>query len=81
MLREKHRQLQEYLATRPRMRAAARVLPFFAIGPISGPLVAGIVFNLKDRRPVLASLYAVLLVQYVVLLPVVVAKMGLNLII
>lgn len=80
MLREKYRQLQEYLATRPRLRGVARVLPFFAIGPISGPLVAGIVFNLKGGRPVLAGLYAVALAEYVVLLPVMVAKMGLNLI-
>ncbi len=80
MLREKYRQLQDYLAARPRLRGVARVLPFFAIGPISGPLVAGIVFNLKDGRPFLAGLYAFALVQYVVLLPVLVAKMGLSLI-
>jgi hypothetical protein len=80
MLREKYQQLQGYLEARPRLRGVARVLPFFAIGPISGPLVAGIVFNLKDGRPVLAGLYAVALVQYVVLLPVLVAKMGLSLI-
>ncbi len=80
MLRERYRQLQEYLATRPRLRGVARVLPFFAIGPISGPLVAGIVFNLKDGRPVLAGLYSIALLEYVVLLPAVVAKLGLNLI-
>lgn len=80
MVREKYQQLQEYLSTRPRLRGAARVLPFFAIGPISGPLVAGVVFNLKDGRPVLAGLYAVALAEYVVLLPLLVAKMGINLI-
>ena len=51
-----------------------------AIGPISGPLIAGVVFHLKDGRPVLAGLYAVALVEYVVLLPTLVAKMGMNLI-
>lgn len=79
-MRQKHQQLKEYLSTRPRLRGAARVLPFFAIGPISGPLVAGIVFNLKDRRPVLAGLYAIALVEYVVLLPTLVTKLSLNLI-
>jgi hypothetical protein len=55
-----------------------RLAPFFLIGPISGPLVAGVVFNLRGGRPILAGLYAILLVQYVVLLPALVAKLGLK---
>jgi hypothetical protein len=55
-----------------------RLAPFFLIGPISGPLVAGVVFNLRGGRPVLAGLYALLLLQYVILLPALVAKLGLN---
>ena len=56
-----------------------RLAPFFLIGPISGPLLAGVVFNLRGGRPVLAGLYAVALVEFVVLLPVVTARLGLNL--
>ncbi len=57
-----------------------RLAPFFLIGPISGPLVAGIVFNWRDGRPVLASLYAIALVEYAFLLPALVAKLGLRLV-
>lgn len=57
-----------------------RLAPFFLIGPISGPLLAGVVFNLREGRPVLAGLYAVALVEFIVLLPVVTAHMSLNLI-
>lgn len=57
-----------------------RLAPFFIVGPISGPLLAGVVFNLRDGRPVLAGLYAIALVEYVTLLPALVAKLGLNLV-
>ncbi len=57
-----------------------RLAPFFLIGPISGPLVAGIVFNWRDGRPVLATLYAIALVQYAFLLPALIAKLGLRLV-
>ena len=56
-----------------------RVAPFFLIGPISGPLVAGVVFNLREGRPILAGLYAIALVEFVVLLPLVTAHLGLKL--
>jgi hypothetical protein len=55
-----------------------RIAPFFLAGPISGPLLAGVVLNLKDGRPVLAGMYAVLLAQYALLLPAMVAKLGLE---
>jgi hypothetical protein len=56
-----------------------RLAPFFIIGPISGPLLAGIVFNFREGRPVLASLYAVALAEFVVLLPWVTTALGLKL--
>lgn len=57
-----------------------RLAPFFLAGPISGPLLAGVVLNLKEGRPVLASLYAVALTEVVVFLPLITAKLGLNLV-
>ena len=53
-----------------------RLAPFFLIGPISGPLVAGVVFNIRGGRPVLAGLYAVALVEFIVLLPVLTVSIG-----
>lgn len=57
-----------------------RLAPFFLLGPITGPLVAGVVFNFREGRPVLATLYAVALVEITLLLPVVVGVLGLKLI-
>ncbi len=62
------------------MQRLRRLAPYFLIGPISGPLLAGVVINFREGRPVLGSLYAVLLAQYVVLLPAVTAKLGIRLI-
>lgn len=56
-----------------------RLAPFFLVGPISGPLLAGVVFNFRDGRPVLGSLYAVALVEFLFLLPAVTSKLSLNL--
>ena len=47
--------------------AAKRVAPFLLLGPISGPLVAGVVLNYRDGRRVLAAMYAVLLVELTLL--------------
>src|SRR5688572_10670229 len=47
-----------------------RLAPFFIVGPISGPLLAGVVLNFQAGRPVLGGLYAVALTQYTLLLPV-----------
>jgi len=52
-----------------------RIAPYLLLGPISGPLLAGVVINYRDGRKVLAGLYAVALVQYFVLLPSLVAKL------
>jgi hypothetical protein len=49
------------------------------IGPISGPLVAGIVINWRDGRPGLAAMYGFFLLNYAIFLPVVTAKLGLSL--
>lgn len=62
------------------MSRLRRLAPFFLIGPISGPLLAGVIFNWRDGRPLLSGLYAILLVQYVLLLPTLVAKLGLRLV-
>ena len=51
-----------------------RLAPYFLLGPVSGPLVAGIVHNFRDGRPVLGGMYAVLLLEFVYLLPVLSAK-------
>ena len=57
-----------------------RLAPFFLLGPISGPLAAGVVFNLREGRPVLAAMYAIALVELTLLLPVIVGAYGLQLI-
>lgn len=56
-----------------------RLAPYFIVGPISGPLLAGVVINFREGRPVLGALYAIALAQYTLLLPGVTAKLGLNL--
>lgn len=61
------------------MATFKRLAPYFLIGPISGPLLAGVVFNLKAGRPILATLYTIALAQYVILLPALVAKLSADL--
>jgi hypothetical protein len=56
-----------------------RIAPFFLAGPISGPLLAGVVLNFRNGRPVLGSLYAILLAELTVYLPLITAKLGLHL--
>ena len=56
-----------------------RVAPFLLLGPVTGPLVAGVVFNFREGRPVLGSLYAILLVMLTIYLPLITARLGLNL--
>ena len=57
-----------------------RLAPFFLVGPISGPLLAGVMFNFRGGRPVLGALYAIALAEYVLLLPSLAAKLSLRLI-
>lgn len=55
-----------------------RLAPYFIIGPISGPLLAGVVHNFQNGRPVLATMYMVALVECAIALPLLVAKLGVN---
>jgi hypothetical protein len=55
-----------------------RVAPFLVLGPITGPLVAGVLINLRERRLFLAFLYAVALAEASFLLPYIAARMGLH---
>jgi hypothetical protein len=57
-----------------------RLAPYFLIGPVSGPLVAGVVFNLREGRPFLATLYGIALVEYIFLLPAITVRLGLRLV-
>ncbi len=52
--------------------------PFLLAGPISGPLLAGAVLNAREGRLVLAALYAVAFLEVSILLPYVVASLGLK---
>ena len=56
-----------------------RVAPFLLIGPISGPLAAGVYFNLREGRPVLAGLYAIALIEIAITLPLITVHLGLRL--
>jgi hypothetical protein len=47
----------------------ARLAPFFVLGPISGPLAAGVVLNFRDGRPILAALYGLTLTLWLTLAP------------
>ncbi len=59
------------------MKRWARVAPFLLIGPVSGPLLAGVIFNFREGRPVLGSLYAIALVEFIILLPALTVHFGL----
>jgi hypothetical protein len=56
-----------------------RLAPYFLAGPISGPLLAGVVINFRGGRPVLGSLYAIALAEITICLPIIVAHLGLRL--
>ena len=59
-------------------RKVRRLAPFFLAGPISGPLLAGAVLNFKEGRPVLGALYAIALAEFTIFLPLITAKLGLQ---
>lgn len=61
------------------MERFKRLAPFFIVGPVSGPLLAGVVLNLRGGRPVLSGLYAIALVEYTLLLPAITTKLSLEL--
>jgi hypothetical protein len=56
------------------------IAPYLLLGPISGLLVYGAVYNFRDGRPIIAGLYGVALVAFSIGLPYVVAVMGWRLI-
>ena len=60
------------------MRGFGCLAPFFIFGPVSGPLLAGVVFNLRGGRPFLAGLYAIALVEFTFGLPYLIARLGVN---
>jgi hypothetical protein len=60
------------------MTRLRRLAPYLIIGPISGPLLAGVVTNFRAGRPLLGALYALALVEYLVLLPIVAARLDLR---
>jgi hypothetical protein len=62
------------------MMRLKRIAPYLLLGPISGPLVAAITRNFRNGHPILGGLYAILLVQYTILLPAVAVSMGIKLI-
>lgn len=62
------------------MSRLKRLAPYFLVGPISGPLLAGVVINYQGGRPVLSSLYMIALIQYALLLPAMTAKLSLLLV-
>lgn len=47
-----------------RASALRRLAPYLLLGPVSGPLTAGVVNNLRGQRPFLASMYGFLLVTW-----------------
>ncbi len=57
-----------------------RLAPYFVFGPVSGPLLAGVVINFRGGRPILAALYAIALAEFTFGLPYLVARLGLRLI-
>lgn len=55
-----------------------RLAPYFLAGPISGPLLAGVVINFQRGNRLLGGLYGVALVQVTFLLPAIAAKLSLK---
>lgn len=63
------------LVSKMRGEGVLRLAPYFVLGPVSGPLTAGVVVNYRDGRPVLASLYGLLLGLWVVVAPLETAQL------
>jgi hypothetical protein len=57
----------------PRAPAWRRLGPYLILGPVSGPLTAGVVNNLRGGRPFLASMYGFLLASWLFFGPLEVA--------
>lgn len=61
------------------MKTWKRIAPLLLLGPVSGPLVAAIAVNFRNGRPFLGSLYVILLLQFIFLLPALAVHMGVRL--
>jgi hypothetical protein len=57
-----------------------KIAPYLLLGPISGLLVYGAVYNFRDGRPIIAGLYGAALVAFSLGLPYLVAVLGWKLI-
>ena len=64
-------------------KALVRVAPFLIAGPITGPFLAGVYYNWREGRRFLAGLYALAVVEALILAPLFAAqladKLGFNL--
>jgi hypothetical protein len=59
----------------PIRKTLGKVAPYLVLGPVSGPLTAGVVVNLRGGRPFLAGLYGFLLASWLFLAPVEAAQL------
>jgi hypothetical protein len=57
------------------MKKLSRWAPYAILGPITGPLTWRLRCSLKERRPLLATLYVVAIAEAYVLLPVILAHL------
>jgi hypothetical protein len=57
------------------MRRSHAWIAYAALGPLSGPLVAGVVRNWRNGHRVLAGLYVVAMAEAIVLMPVVLERL------
>jgi len=60
------------------MSRVRRLAPYFLLGPLTGPFVAGVVINLQRGNRVLAGLYCVAVFETVFLLPPIVVALGID---
>jgi hypothetical protein len=67
--------VEPQLASKPLSRFR-KIAPYLLFGPISGLLIYGAVYNFRDGRPIIASLYGAALVAFSVGLPYLVGVMG-----
>jgi hypothetical protein len=63
------------------MATLRRIAPFLLFGPITGPLLAGAFFNFREGRKVLGALYGLAAITVTIALPLITARLGLNLMI
>lgn len=57
-----------------------RMAPYLLLGPVTGPLAFGLVASLRDRHPILAALYALAILEFWLVTPLLVARLGLQLV-